>query len=132
MVDVLLGSDGDLPVFPVHGRGIDVIAQRVKIRLLTHRGDFALQGAEGMPYGEWVQQVPPDVAGIGALLRREIETTEGVRRVEDWTESFAAGVLRFSGQVYTEEGELEVEVTPIGFGGNQGLGAVRVSAAGGF
>lgn len=75
--------DGDLPAFCRLVTGDALTAQRVRLRLLQYPGDWLLDREAGMPWLDWSQAKPPPLAEIEATLRREIETTPGVRRVDE-------------------------------------------------
>ena len=79
--DVLLESN-DLPAFV--GDLVDsdeVTAQRVAVRLRTHRGEWLLDASAGLPYGAWAgRKIPPRV--VVAAAKAEIESTPGVLRAD--------------------------------------------------
>lgn len=93
VVDVGL-EDGDLPAFcrPISGDAL--VAQRVRLRLLQYPGDWLLDRQAGVPWLDWSQAKPPPLAVIEATLRREIETTPGVRRVDELRAVFDATARR--------------------------------------
>lgn len=97
----------DLPINPVHISGTDLVLQRVTLRLQRFLGEWILDTSVGLPYLAWVQQKPPDVIGITAVLRTEIATTPGVARVDDFTGVFAfqTRTLRFAGIVRLDNEE---------------------------
>ncbi len=115
-VDVGLGSDGDLPGVIRFVSGLDLIVQRVERRLRTFRGEYFADVRVGLPFFDWIQQKPPAVDSIGAVLRKEIETTPGVIRVEDWTGGFDVDTrtLTYSGTIRTADGEAAITVLPMG------------------
>lgn len=79
---------GDLPVFPVHISGTDLVLQRITIRLQRFLGEWMLDTTVGLPYLAWTQQRPLDIPGITAVLRAEIAGTPGVLRVDNFTGTF--------------------------------------------
>ena len=97
----------DLPVFPVHISGVDLIVQRMTIRLQRFLGEWILDTTVGIPYLAFIQERPVDVEGITAVLRTEIETTPGVLRVDDFIGVFviASQTLRFTGLIRLEDDE---------------------------
>lgn len=115
-VDVELDEDGDLPAFCRVISGRDLIAQRVSIRLKTHLGEWILDPFKGLPFLQWMATKPPDAAAIGAVVRREIETTPGVLRVDDFSSAWtpATRSVEVTATIITAEGELEVVVSPLG------------------
>ena len=78
----------DLPVFPGHISGTDLVLQRVKIRLQRFLGEWILDTTKGLPYLAWTQEKPLDVAGMTAVINAEIASTPGVLRVENFSGSF--------------------------------------------
>lgn len=113
-IDVLLDSTGDLPNSTVLGRGIDVIAQMIRIRLNQHLGEWFADVRKGLPWIDWKQAKPFPLVDASARIRIEVEQTQGVVRVEDWTESFDPATRRatFSGTAITDEGELSFVINP--------------------
>lgn len=83
--DVLLQADGDLPVFPRHVTGIRRVAQRVRIRLLTHLGEWIKDTTIGIPYQDWIFDLMDDVPTIGGFIRQTIESIDEVERVDNFT-----------------------------------------------
>lgn len=91
----------DLRAINFHITGTDLVLQRTRIRLKTFFGEFILNQTVGLPYVAWTQQKPPDVEGIGAVIRAEIEGVEGVELVVNFSGSFnlQTQTLTFTGQV---------------------------------
>lgn len=113
-VDVLLNSDGDLHPITRLGSGIAVVRQRIQIRLNTFLGEWLLDRRVGMPILEWMQQKPPRVEQIGAFIRREIETTPGVLRVEGFSSSLTGRDLSYSGTIIYDGGEADTINAAVG------------------
>lgn len=111
-IDALLADDGDLPAFTRLGSGIEVVRQRIQIRLGTFLGEWLLDKRAGLPILDWLQQKPPRVDAIGARIRREIETTPGVARVATFAGSLDGTSLTYSGTVVYDRGEVD-EVTVV-------------------
>ncbi len=86
--DVALDDDDDLPIRTRHISGTDLVLQRVRIRLRTFLGEWILDQFQGLDYLGFTQQKPPNVVEITNLVRREIETTPGVDRVENFDGQF--------------------------------------------
>ena len=120
--DIILGDDGDLPEIPALGAGLEAIEQRVRVRLMTHLGDWPLDTAAGMPYIDWLAQKPPRVQTIGALIKREIEGVEGVSKVTGWRAVQDGDTLSFSATIWTMEGAVDVKLTPFGKDFNVSVG----------
>lgn len=114
--DVGLDSTGDLPARTGHITGLTLTRQRVDMRLRTFLGEYIADKSRGLPFFAWMQQKPPQVASIGALLRREIETTPGVARVEEWTGGHDPDTreLTYTCTVKTVDGDLTLLVAPLG------------------
>ncbi len=115
-IDVGLNADGDLPDFCRPISGLDLIGQRIAIRLRTHLGEWLLDASKGLPFLRWMATKPPDPVAIGAVVRREIETTPGVLRVEGFVSTWtpATRTIEITGTVVTTEGELALSVSPLG------------------
>jgi hypothetical protein len=120
-LDVGLNENGDLPAFTRHISGIDLVMQRVNVRLRTFYGEWILDRKKGLPFFTWAAQKPPDVDGIGAVVRREIEGTPGVVRVDDWEGEFdaEAASLSYTCTVRTTDGDAEVRIQPFGNSDNR-------------
>lgn len=78
MTDVLLTPDGDIYRSTRLATGIDLVKQRLQIRLNTFRGEWILDFAQGIPYFEIGETLPFAVGEVRDLFIREISTTEGV------------------------------------------------------
>jgi hypothetical protein len=61
--------------------GEDAIAQKVFVRLRTHRGEWLLDGRAGLPWERWFQQKPTPLEEIKDLITLEITRVPGVKRV---------------------------------------------------
>lgn len=107
-------TDGDL-VMHVEDSAEDV-AQRVVYRLSTWRGESPFDALAGVPYLDGVFGYEP-VAGVVALLRNVIETTEGVAEVlgdPDFVLDQTTRTLAISCviRVGTAEVPIQLKVTP--------------------
>src|SRR5690554_1576648 len=122
MYDLLL-VDGDLPVRPTLVRGPQLVAQRIRRRLLLHRGEWILDRRVGVPYVRWREQKPPRLENISAFVRGLITTTPGVVRLTEFKAAFAQGVVEISGRIFVAGGE---ELT---FEGTTSLDESNVSGA---
>lgn len=113
--DVGLDDDGDLPARTQHIAGFDLVVQRIRRRLQTVLGEWLGDRNVGLPFFAWFAQKPPDVDGIGALIRRAIETTPGVARLTDWTGELDVDTrqLTFSGTIHTSDGDASLVVRPL-------------------
>ena len=122
--DVGLDEDGDLQVHNYPVTGLALVLQRVRLRLLTFLGEWILDASKGLPFLRWIATKPPDAAVIGAVVRREIETTPGVLRVEEYTCTWIPAEQRIAiaGNVITAAGELTIAVSPLGTRTNRNPG----------
>ena len=84
--------------------GPPLTLQRVRTRLGTFFGEHVLNRFVGLPFLEWRQQKPPDVAAIGAVVLATISSTPGVVRVTSFAGAFnnSTRVLQFAGDVVIE------------------------------
>jgi hypothetical protein len=99
----------DLPLV----RGVDLIRQRLKQRLLTILGEWFLDETIGLPwFGEFSQKGVDD-ARVTALIMRSIAQTPGVSEIVafDLTLDRRARRLVVNFRVITPEGELPVEIS---------------------
>jgi hypothetical protein len=101
--------------------GLTVVAQRIRIRLLTGVGEWILDAARGLPYDEWTgaDGVRPVLQPerVAAVVRAQIEQVSGVVRVVSMSASATpGGGISVVGQIEgTEEGEtglIGIETVP--------------------
>ena len=95
-MDLKLDTTGDLDV--TEGdvtllEGEDATAQYIRTRLRTFLGEWFLDQRIGVPYFESILVKNADVRVIESILRRTINTTDGVDTVENLTFDFD-GVTR--------------------------------------
>ncbi|HSH00109.1 MAG TPA: hypothetical protein VLB27_08670 [candidate division Zixibacteria bacterium] len=112
--DVLLDPAGDLPISPVHVTGIRRIAQKIRLRLLTHRGEWLKDTTIGVPYQEWILDLMDDIPTIGGFIRQTIESCPGVLRVEGFTCVKSGETVSVSATIVStkdERAELRVSVS---------------------
>lgn len=107
MNDVELNSAGDLQVNPRYISGLTLVAQRVRLRLLTHRGEWFLDQRLGVPYILWKDDKPP-VASMRSVIRRILETTPGVISVASLSVEYQGRKVLISGRLRTPDGELTI------------------------
>lgn len=98
----------DLPLV----RGVDLIRQRLKQRLLTIIGEWFLDGDIGLPWFDELAQKGVSDARVSALVLRAISETEGVQEVVsfdlDLNRRTRRLVINF--RVISPEGEIPIEV----------------------
>lgn len=120
--DVLMGADGDLPNFTRHASGMEVIAQRVRVRLGTHLGDWPLDTTVGVDWIKHLSQKPVDLPALAAVLSLEILAVPGVTGVQDLTWAQTGTSATISATVRTSLGEsLQVVVVPQDRTGNPSI-----------
>lgn len=127
MPDARLDANGDLAIPSSWVRGVEAVAQRVRVRLSTWRGEWGLDVDAGVPFEAWIQARPIPQAEIEATIRREIETTSGVVRVVSLTGSRPspdAIAVAVEAEVY-EDGEAGRIVVQVGTE-RRGVGAPPV------
>lgn len=127
MYDILLNEDGDLPERPRLVRGPEIVAQRIRRRLLMHRGEWLLDRRVGVPYARWRERKPPRLENISALVRDLITGTPGVVALHDFRAAFSPGArtIEISGRIFVEGGEsLEFGGEVAGMDENSVSGAV--------
>lgn len=115
-VDVRLDDGGDLPAVSEMVTGIDLIAQRIRIRLHRGTGEWFLDPSLGLPLLDWRQQKPPQVSQILVALQREIRLIPGVVSTQNFqgTHEPLLRRLTITGDVLVEEeGVLSVVIVGI-------------------
>ncbi|MEL6348039.1 MAG: hypothetical protein AAFV53_33335 [Myxococcota bacterium] len=115
-MDVAL-ENGDLPHVSRYITGPELIAQKIRIRLLTWRGEWLLNQEDGIDYLSLSEQKPPDTEAIADLLRAEILGVDGVVDIDGFTVTFTGERLSASGTVRIAEDVLSLSaVIPFGSG----------------
>lgn len=101
MTDVLLTDDGDLPKNPKHGSSREETAQRVGAALALFEGEWRADEREGIPWLDWLGEIPPPVDEMVSVLPSEIAQVDGVEEVTDFAADFRRedGVLEFEATV---------------------------------
>ena len=117
---LIMDAAGDLPVFTRLRSGLEHIAQRVRVRTLTHRGDWPLDTTQGVRWRDFLSRKPFDVDALAAELAAEWIAVPGVVRVEDLEATVdTQGNASISASLRTVTGEtLTPIVTAPGAGGN--------------
>lgn len=107
-VDMFLDPvTGDFPDISRLTTGIELIEQRIRLRLYRGTGEWFLDPAgTGLPLIAWRQMKPPVVSEIVARIQAEIRDIPGVARTENWqgTHDPAARSLTVSGDVVAADG----------------------------
>lgn len=115
-MDAALDSDGDLALgFPRLTGRLAAVAQRVRLRVQGIAGTWRFDLNAGLPVAAWLAQKPPRLAEISAVIQREILASEGVLRIDDWTQVWDpnARSLTFAGTVIATDGPLALTYEPL-------------------
>jgi hypothetical protein len=106
--DIIVG-DYDLPLV----RGVDLIRQRLKQRLLTILGEWFLNGEIGLPWFQEFSQKGIDDDRVRALIIRQIAETEGVDEIVEFDFSLDRRARRLvvNFRVTSPEGDIPLELT---------------------
>lgn len=100
---------GDLPEVSRFCTGIELIEQRIRLRLHRGTGEWFLDpNGTGLPLLEWRQMKPPDVQAIVGRLQQELRAIPGVTATRGWTgtHDHAARRLTVSGDVVVADGQV--------------------------
>lgn len=98
---------GDLPDTTRLITGMDLIQQRIRLRLRRGLGEWFLDPlGTGLPLLEWRQMKPPDKGQIIGLIQAEIRAIPGVLSTSNWDGEHdpAARRLTLHGDVLAEDG----------------------------
>ncbi len=110
--DIGLDPDtGDLPTISSLISGIDLVAQRVRIRLGLIKGDSVRDKSLGLPWVDWMSTKPVRLRDIETQTRLAVESVPGVVRTENWTATHDPQTrsVTLSGQVFSTFGEIDVD-----------------------
>lgn len=107
-VDIHLDEAGDLRAFNRLASGSDLVAQRIRMRLRTHLGDWLLDSSKGLPWAEWFATKPSPVDEAEARIRTELVSTPGVIRVSAFETAVASRTFTVTATVVTEDGEVDI------------------------
>lgn len=97
--DIGLDESGDLPLIAQAITGIDLVIQRVKIRLLLQLGTYIQDQTKGIDWLSAVAQRPFDVVGFGAQLRAIIADAPDVDRVSEFGGVQVGSEIRYNAVV---------------------------------
>lgn len=101
--------------------GLTVVAQRVRLRLLTATGEWLTDVSVGLPYDDWTgagAKDAPTPEELGALVRAQLEDTPGIVRVVSLTATSADNgrhlsvVARCEAREDGEDGLIEARTVP--------------------
>lgn len=116
MYDVEL-INGDLPEVTTMITSWRLTIQRVKIRLFTFLGEWALDVGEGLPYVAWNQTRGLDPSLVAARIKLEIQETPGVIRVSECVAllNTSTRVLSVRAKFFVEDEDLAPLGVSLGF-----------------
>lgn len=110
VVDAYLDpTSGDLPEISRLCTGLDLIQQRIRLRLNRGVGEYFLDPVNvGLPLIEWREQKPPQLGAIQRRIEDEIRQVPGVVRTQDFVATHDAGARRVTvtGNVIVDTGEV--------------------------
>ena len=72
---------GDLPEFASFVTGVEAVVQRIRFKILTHRGEWFADPRKGLPWKTWVAKKPMPVGIVHTEVVRAIRSVRGVSRV---------------------------------------------------
>ena len=101
---------GDLPDTTRSVEGLDLVRQRIRVRLQRGLGEWFLDPANvGLPLIAWRETRPTDPDAIAAGIAAEIQSTPGVLAVADFegAHDHAARSVTVSGRVQYDDGTVE-------------------------
>lgn len=88
--------------------GMELIQQRIRLRLRRGTGEWFLDPSVGLPLLDWRQQKPPRVADIVARIQAEIREVPGVTGTSNFTGEHDPLLrkLTVTGDVFAADGEV--------------------------
>jgi hypothetical protein len=69
---------GDLPPTSRFVTGIELVRQRIRLRLQRGLGEWFLDPSQGLPFLQWRQDKPPNVQSIVTRIQQEIRQVSDV------------------------------------------------------
>jgi len=91
--------------------GIDLVAQRVRLRLATHKGEILRDASVGLPWVEWLSTKPVPLASVRSGVRRQVALVAGVTSVTNVQASASGGTLSVSLDVTSDEGTVSIQAS---------------------
>lgn len=131
-LDAALDSTGDLAEVSRFVTGIDLVEQRIRVRLQRGSGEWFLDpDGTGLPFIEWRGQKPPDLTAINLRVQQEIASVPGVLRLENFEalHDAAARQVTVSGDVYVGPDESTTVVAVVGAAGARNLSILAIQFA---
>ncbi len=88
MPDLRLTSTLDIATPASFVDGVELIEQRIRVRLSTFRGEYPLDTSAGLDLVGFLQTMPPDVGLVAAVVAREVLAVDGVGSTEITSSKF--------------------------------------------
>jgi hypothetical protein len=109
--DIGLDVNGDIPLIAQAITGIDLVIQRVQIRIRLQLGTYIQDQTQGIDWLAAVALRPFDVEGFGAQLRAIISDAPGVDRVSEFEGVQDGATIRYNARVaVTSDSEAEQDL----------------------
>lgn len=98
--------------------GKESIAQAVRIRLSTFRGEWYLAINRGLPFFDQIFKKAPDLKAIEQLIRSEIESVPGVKNVTTYSQNYDKQKRKLSVTFKADSDFGEIEIIGLTVGGS--------------
>lgn len=91
------------------------VAQRLKIRLLTFRGEWFLDTEYGPPYWQRILGMKPTKSALDQIFQQEVLAENGVKEITSFTSTFQNRQYSASFKVRVVTGEVTdvINITPV-------------------
>jgi len=108
-------KNGILTPSDVTGPPKQTVAQRLRIRLLTFRGEWELNTGYGVPYWQRILGQKPTKSTVDQILQQEILKEQGVKEITSFTSTFQNRVYKAEFRVRVLNGEETdtISITPL-------------------
>lgn len=117
-MDLLLNTENDLVFFngPLTAEYTtqpltQTVAQRLKIRLMTFRGEWFLDTEYGVPYWQSILGKKVPKSRVDSILQQEILAERGVKEIVSFTSSLQNRQYSASFRVKVSTGEITETIT---------------------
>lgn len=118
-MDVLLGPDHDLVFIngetPVTNTDFEVVAQRLKIRLLTFQGEYDFNTQYGVPYFQRILGQRVRKIDVDNIFQQQILLEEGIVEIVSFSSTLINGVYSLKFSAKNDKGRItnpiEIELT---------------------
>lgn len=91
--------------------GIDLVAQKIRLRLAIHQGEVLRDVSIGFPWVDWISTKPPPLAAIRSRVRSQLGKIAEVSAVTNVQASVSSGTIHISADVSTPEGEVSIKAS---------------------